>query len=658
MIALQRRERPVLGLFLSHLEGAYQQRLYKGFDSFCREEGCDLVAFCSRYSPGGGAASGSGEAVFRLADGSRIDGLCVDSSAFMDEEGFARFIESAPGLAAIPLVLSSIESDLYPSVLPDNQGGMRAALEHLLRVHGARSIAFAGGPSGVGDSRRRLEEWRSFMDSEGLPRDASMEFEGRFDIASGAEAVRRFLSAGTMPDAIAFASDEMAMGGIRELARRGIRVPEDVAVTGFDDNALSAQEFPPIASASQPVEEKARACARILLRAIEGYRVERRLVLPVEFVARESCGCASARVDAREQLLRSRRAIESMKRVAEGLGSILSIEDLGREFPALFPAISPAPAFICLRDRDPSHSLVVAASDGSGKALVSPSSPKRFLSSQLVPSYLLGEGRLSLVVQALYRGSRDFGFLACVDEGSPSDVYAALGYQVSAAINSIALIEERDEGERRLKAALSLAEESEKRFRELADLLPAFVMESDREGRIAYVNETGLGMLGLDAGDIAGGTRVEELFAELGGPDARSGCARLLARGRQGQEVSLLVKKRASEGGEGLTRWIGMDFKPLVASMVMPDEEMLKGFKLSARERQILALELEGLIGKEIAERLSISLSTVKGHVGSLYRKLGIGSREQLFSLMRERIIARWGYESLLFSLVTGLLRE
>lgn len=645
MFTLPNRKRPVMGLFLSPLEGAYQQRFWRGFDGFCRETDCDLVVFSARVIFRGDGGGRIHDRLYRLADRTRIDGLCVDSSAFSDEAHFARFMEESENLANLPVVLSSLHGSGRDSVFPDNAAGILAALAHLESVHGVTRIAFAGGPAGVEDADARRDAWRRFMGERGLPREASLEFEGYFDSASGRAAVARFADApGGMPQAIVFGNDEMAIGGLAELKRRGIRVPDDILVTGFDDIALAALQNPPISTVCQPIEEKARIAAQRLLDRINGYPPAGSRTVPVAFIPRASCGCASPPPEA-PQLLRTYRAILGMKQIAEGMGSVLSNVDLCREFAALFPSIGTGPAFACLYDGDSPYSFVVAAADGTGGSLIEPSHPRRFLSSQLVPAYLLGnESRMTLVVQALYREDSDFGFLACVDGGTESDVFVALRFQTSAAIRNIMLVSETGE--------------SERRYRELADFLPAFIMETGSDGTIRYLNKAARELLGLDPEAIIESLNASDFILEESAGNSESAYVRLRIRSQNRVETSLLAQKRESSGADGTTRWHGLDFKPILASMMMPDRSAMDRYNLTPREREILVLELEGFIGKEIADRLSISLSTVKGHVGSLYRKIGVSSREQLFALMGERIIGTWGYESLVFSLLSGVIRE
>ena len=114
------------------------------------------------------------------------------------------------------------------------------------------------------------------------------------------------------------------------------------------------------------------------------------------------------------------------------------------------------------------------------------------------------------------------------------------------------------------------------------------------------------------------------------------GYGQLRVRSRDGRISTLLVKSSWSNEQRDRLRWNCIDFKPIFTGMAAPDQGVFESFGLTGREKEILTLELEGFIGKEIADRLSISLSTVKGYVQALFGKLPAASRTQAVARARE----------------------
>ncbi|MFC7344388.1 LacI family DNA-binding transcriptional regulator [Saccharopolyspora griseoalba] len=186
----------------------------------------------------------------------------------------------------IPVVSNerALGSVVVPHVDVDNYGGARAAVEHLVAA-GRRRIATIAGPSDMVAGIDRLQGYRDAIDDAGLPR---VEIAGEFTRTSGAEAMQRLLAEESGADAVFAASDLMADGALRVLRREGVRVPEDVAVIGFDDIALSAHADPPMSTVRQPIAGIGRTMAGQLLRAVDGEQIEPAVTLPTELVLRSS----------------------------------------------------------------------------------------------------------------------------------------------------------------------------------------------------------------------------------------------------------------------------------------------------------------------------------------------------------------------------------
>jgi LacI family transcriptional regulator len=167
---------------------------------------------------------------------------------------------------------------------------MRALAVHLTQVHGYRRLCFAAGPPDAPDAAERAA---AFTETAGS-NDTEVLTGGDFSEASGCEAARLLLPRQSLPEVVACANDQMAFGVLREFHRAGVRVPTDVAVTGFDDIYPSRVISPPLTTVSQPLRDLgSRAAARLLARIDDkpsGTRVE---VLPTELVIRASCGCGN-----------------------------------------------------------------------------------------------------------------------------------------------------------------------------------------------------------------------------------------------------------------------------------------------------------------------------------------------------------------------------
>ncbi|MBY8871246.1 LacI family transcriptional regulator [Micromonospora sp. PLK6-60] len=151
----------------------------------------------------------------------------------------------------------------------DNVGGGRQAVEHLF-AQGRRRIATIAGPQDMGAGLARLTGYQEAVRAAGLPVDPDLIAYGDFSEGSGTACMRRLLELRPDLDAVFAASDLMAFGALRTLRELGRRVPEDVAVVGFDDAAIAPQADPPLTTVFQPVEEMGRQMARLLMARIRG----------------------------------------------------------------------------------------------------------------------------------------------------------------------------------------------------------------------------------------------------------------------------------------------------------------------------------------------------------------------------------------------------
>jgi len=165
---------------------------------------------------------------------------------------------------------------------------------HLLGDHGYRRIAFLNGPETSTDGRQRFEAYKETLEEFGVPIDKKLiVFDGDF-YSSGEDAVRTLLDQRRADfDALVAANDAMAIFAMKELQRRGIRVPDDVAVAGFDDCENGRLLVPGLTTVRQSFYDIGRECVNAMLAILTGKKVPRRIVAPTRLVIRESCGCSN-----------------------------------------------------------------------------------------------------------------------------------------------------------------------------------------------------------------------------------------------------------------------------------------------------------------------------------------------------------------------------
>ncbi|MCX5140409.1 MULTISPECIES: LacI family DNA-binding transcriptional regulator [unclassified Streptomyces] len=190
----------------------------------------------------------------------------------------------------MPAVMNGRRSatEPLPSVDSDNFEGARGAVEHLVS-RGRRSIATITGRLDVYAAQRRLDGYRKALADAGHEPDERLIAPADFSEDGGVRAMRELLDRRPDVDAVFAASDLMAAGARQVLREAGRRIPDDVALIGFDDSAVARHMDPALTSVRQPIEEMGRTMTRVLLAEIAGENKERpQIVLPTELVVRDS----------------------------------------------------------------------------------------------------------------------------------------------------------------------------------------------------------------------------------------------------------------------------------------------------------------------------------------------------------------------------------
>lgn len=226
------------------------------------------------------ASSRSGQArVERYISGGHVDGVMFVSMHGTDPLPGAIL---GSGVPVVSYGRPAVAVDL-PHVDNDNAGGAEQAVRHLLGI-GRRRITTIAGPQDMIGGQDRLTGYRNVLRESDR---RSIVAVGDFTRESGAQAMRHLLEDDPALDAVFAANDLMAIGALRTLHQAGRRVPDDVAVVGFDDIEAARFTEPPLTTVRHPVVEQATAMVRLLLTPSEERRTDH-VVLPTELVVRHS----------------------------------------------------------------------------------------------------------------------------------------------------------------------------------------------------------------------------------------------------------------------------------------------------------------------------------------------------------------------------------
>jgi LacI family transcriptional regulator len=217
----------------------------------------------------------------------KVDGLVVLARSLPDEDVLA-LSRSVP----VVLLAARLARSGPDFVGADNRGGSQAITAHLIEVHGHTDLVFLAGPAGSPDSDERFAGFCAALREAGLPEPAGPAATGFFTETGGEQAVQALIASGRRPGAIVCGNDEMALGALTALRAAKLRIPADVAVTGFDDIAAARRARPALSTVRQPMRELGERSVQLLLSRIAAPQTPRQSVLlPTAPATRRSCGC-------------------------------------------------------------------------------------------------------------------------------------------------------------------------------------------------------------------------------------------------------------------------------------------------------------------------------------------------------------------------------
>lgn len=277
------RRTNTVGLLLPQLSSSFFTPLLRGVEAAVRKTDYDLLIYANPR-----AAQGFDPRRRQPIGDHNADGMLVFTTTLDDRELLRNYEHG------FPMVLLHRQPPHHvdvPCVLFDNRAGVRAAVHHLIAVHDRRRIVFLHGPAGNQESDERELGYRDALAANGIGYDPALVARGGFEEMGGSAAVTDLLRQRVPFDAVFAGDDEAAVGVLTALRAAGRRVPEDVAVVGFDDLPFAQHLNPALTTVRAPIERAGFLAATELFSLLATGQADALTVLPVELVIRQSCGC-------------------------------------------------------------------------------------------------------------------------------------------------------------------------------------------------------------------------------------------------------------------------------------------------------------------------------------------------------------------------------
>ena len=274
-----------LGIVIDSITGPFTPFIVRSIQDLLKKEGYSCIIVNSDNDPAAEVEA------MRVLLSRQVDGII-----FIDTN--VHSVNQILHQTKKPLIFikrrSTTASQNCISVLPDNRYGGRLATQHLVQL-GHTRIAHITGPVDWDASILREEGYTEVLEANHIPIEASLIAHGNWQADGGARAMERILSVPVFPTAVFVANDEMAIGAIYAAQDHGLKIPEDLAVVGFDDLAYASFMRPSLTTVRQPLHNMGNTAVSVMMDQLEGKPINQMTFeVKGELIIRQSCGAKTA----------------------------------------------------------------------------------------------------------------------------------------------------------------------------------------------------------------------------------------------------------------------------------------------------------------------------------------------------------------------------
>ncbi|MBO4460295.1 MAG: GGDEF domain-containing protein [Clostridiales bacterium] len=451
-----------IALFMNEITQFFQESFGKAISDHASSNDTDVIIYSSYGSYtcpyGRNLLSEMGKKnIIRLPDYSKFDAIIVLPNTFdiygMDTE----FFDILKKEAACPVIcLQNVNPDFY-SITIENKDTMYRMTRHFIDDHGFTDLRYMSGPFTSKDSPERLDGFKKAMEEAGLEIKENTVYEGNYWTNRGKKALDFFIGEdGKYPEAIICANDYMAISICEELAKRGLRVPEDVSVSGFDGIKEGEFNTPSLTTVTVSPENYADTAWNLIMDLWAGKDCSKIIKISDEINLRASCGCGKQSVSDQlseyvkktihtDFLLREAGRITTDYQNRYDLDNSLSVANY------YFKSLDCDTGYLCLCDlEDPSFAsyeqnkiytdeMVLVQKMDSSEPMHADISQERYNKEDILPDIILDtENAGTYIVFPLYYKNKEYGILVLKpEEGQwPNSLTSTYTNALSAAVEN------------------------------------------------------------------------------------------------------------------------------------------------------------------------------------------------------------------------------
>ncbi len=427
--------RKTIGIILFDITGYYQLQLVHTLSKTASKHGYNLLTFSAFTIYGSDTKNAAGEYnILHLIPYEQLDALIVCHDTFNSNEAVEELWKLVTERCQAPIISIRQKVNGCYNILVEDTDAIPAFVRHFHDVHHFDRIAFMSGPYNHPDAIFRLEKYKEAMAELGLDCPEEYIFEGNFWKDCALDASKHFMSLKKRPQAIVCANDYMALSLCKELTLQGYSVPQDIAISGFDDVRDARANVPPLTTCYVSVSDMAKKAMETIDTLLNGKEAPACTFVPTKIIIRNSCGCESStmkdlslsrmyEVELMEQLINQNAhntfvsiSLENMTS-AEDIGDYLRLEDvpgIARDF-YLCLGIHGNGAYPQVKKKAPgfakrSHSIYSLRD-------LNPIATSSFETKKLLPPEAIREEPMAVFFFPIHYLEYNFGYVAATSNG-------------------------------------------------------------------------------------------------------------------------------------------------------------------------------------------------------------------------------------------------
>jgi signal transduction histidine kinase/DNA-binding LacI/PurR family transcriptional regulator len=287
--------RPRIALIAPNTWSGSSFSLALGVSDALREAGADFICYQGSYLRAPGNFYKMGNVIYDFIDKESLNGIVIWASSLSNYISYEDIHQFCLQFKPLPLISIGLSFPGIPGVFVDSYQGMYELVSHLVEGHGYNKIAFQPGPEHHAETISRYQGYLDALKQYGIQSEPDLIAPaGMWSESVGVNGIRVLLDERKVKfDALVGASDILAVGACRELKRRGYRIPEDLAVVGYNDAIEGEAVSPPLTTSKSKLYERGWVAVEMLFQIINGKVLPEQRTLPAAMVIRRSCGCPS-----------------------------------------------------------------------------------------------------------------------------------------------------------------------------------------------------------------------------------------------------------------------------------------------------------------------------------------------------------------------------